>query len=110
MDKVKNVIMKHPNLSAWFVLALGMVLILIYEAQDVGLQISQWFWLILVTILVAGTCIWIINWGMMRPSWKRMPHHRIPLVRISIQKSAFSFQGYVLANPFAEYRILNSEN
>ncbi len=63
MDKVKNVIMKHPNLSAWFVLALGMVLILIYEAQDVGLQISQWFWLILVTILVAGTCIWIINWG-----------------------------------------------
>ena len=63
MDKIKNVIMKHPNLSAWLVLALGMVLILAYEARDVGLQTSQWFWLILVTILVAGACIWIISWG-----------------------------------------------
>lgn len=63
MDKIKNAIMKHPNLSAWFALALGMVLILVYEARDVGLQTSQWFWLIVVTILVAGACIWIISWG-----------------------------------------------
>lgn len=63
MDKIKNAIMKHPNLSAWFVLALGMVLILVYEARDVGLQTSQWFWLVVVTILVAGACIWIISWG-----------------------------------------------
>ncbi len=63
MDKIKNTVMKHPNLSAWFVLALGMVLILVYEARDVGLQTSQWFWLVVVTILVAGGCIWIISWG-----------------------------------------------
>ena len=63
MDKVKNTVLKHPNLSAWFVLALGMVLILVYEARDVGLQTSQWFWLIVVTILVAGACIWIVSWG-----------------------------------------------
>ena len=63
MDKIKNAIMKHPNLSAWFALALGMVLILVYEARDVGLQTSQWFWLIVVTVLVAGACIWIISWG-----------------------------------------------
>ena len=63
MDKIKNTIMKHPNLSAWLVLALGMVLILVYEARDVGLQTSQWFWLVVVTILVAGACIWIISWG-----------------------------------------------
>lgn len=63
MDKIKNAVMKHPNLSAWLVLALGMVLILVYEARDVGLQTSQWFWLIVVTILVAGACIWIISWG-----------------------------------------------
>lgn len=63
MSKIKNAIMKHPNLSAWIVLALGMVLILVYEARDVGLQTSQWFWLIVVTILVAGACIWIISWG-----------------------------------------------
>ena len=63
MDSLKNWITSHPNLSAWFVLALGMVVLLVYEARDVGLQGSQWFWLIVVTILVAGACIWIISWG-----------------------------------------------
>lgn len=63
MESVKNLIKKHPNLTAWFVLALGMVAILIWEARDVGLETSQWFWLILVTVLVAGACIWIISWG-----------------------------------------------
>ncbi len=63
MDTLKTWIMKHPNLSAWFVLALGMVVLLLYEARDVGLQGSQWFWLIVITILVAGACIWIISWG-----------------------------------------------
>lgn len=63
MERVKNWIMAHPNLSAWFVLALGMVLLLLYEARNVGLQGSQWFWLIVITVLVAGACIWIISWG-----------------------------------------------
>lgn len=63
MTKLKQWIVKHPNLSAWFVLALGMVIILVFEARQVGLQASQWFWLIVVTILVAGLCIWIIGWG-----------------------------------------------
>ncbi|MCP4359388.1 MAG: hypothetical protein GY796_15355 [Chloroflexi bacterium] len=63
MDTFKNWIMKHPNLSAWFVLALGMVILLLFEARDVGLQTTQWFWLIVVTVLVAGACIWIISWG-----------------------------------------------
>lgn len=63
MEKIKNMIMDHPNLSAWFVLALGMVLILVFEARSVGLEAMQWFWLILITILVAGACIWIISWG-----------------------------------------------
>lgn len=63
METVKNWIFKHPYLSAWFALALGMVLLLVYEARDVGLQASQWFWLIVITVLVAGACIWIISWG-----------------------------------------------
>jgi len=63
MNKLKVWINNHPNLFGWFVLALGMVLILIYEARDVGLFGMQWFWLIVITILVAGACIWIINWG-----------------------------------------------
>jgi hypothetical protein len=63
MEKIKNIITSHPYLSAWVVLALGMVIILVYEARDVGLEGSQWFWLITITILVAGACIWIISWG-----------------------------------------------
>lgn len=63
MDSLKNWILQHTNLAAWFVLALGMVILLVYEARDVGLEASQWFWLIVVTILVAGGCIWIISWG-----------------------------------------------
>jgi hypothetical protein len=63
MEKIKNLITSHPYLSAWLVLALGMVIILVYEAQDVGLEGSQWFWLITITVLVAGACIWIISWG-----------------------------------------------
>ncbi len=63
MTGLKNWISDHPNLSAWIVLAVGMVAILVYEARDVGLQGLQWFWLIVITTLVAGACIWIISWG-----------------------------------------------
>ena len=55
--------LEDRDLVAWFVLALGMVAILVYEARDVGLQASQWFWLVVITILVAGACIWIVGWG-----------------------------------------------
>jgi protein-S-isoprenylcysteine O-methyltransferase Ste14 len=63
MESMKRWIMSHPNLTAWFVLALGMVILLVIEARDVGLVGSQWFWLIFITILVAGAAIWIISWG-----------------------------------------------
>lgn len=63
MESIKNWISSHPNLSAWIILAIGMVAILTFEARDVGLQLSQWIWLIIITVLVAGACIWIIRWG-----------------------------------------------
>ena len=63
MDSLKQWVSKHPNLTAWIVLALGMVILLLIEARDVGLETSQWFWLILITIRVAGAAIWIISWG-----------------------------------------------
>ena len=63
METLKNWVKKHPNLTAWFVLGLGMVILLLIEARDVGLETSQWFWLIVITILVAGAAIWIISWG-----------------------------------------------
>lgn len=63
METIKRWVSQHPNLTAWFVLALGMVILLLIEARDVGLAGMQWFWLIAITILVAGACIWIISWG-----------------------------------------------
>lgn len=54
---------KHPRLTAWAVLALGMVAILIVSARNVGLEASQWAALIVATILLAGLCVWIIGWG-----------------------------------------------
>ncbi len=55
-------VMRRPRLSAWVVLAAGMVALLVHEARDVGLLPTQWLALIVTTILVAGACIWIISW------------------------------------------------
>ena len=52
----------HPRLSAWIVLALGMIILLAIEARDVGLLPTQWIALMVATVLVAGACIWIITW------------------------------------------------
>ena len=52
----------HPRLSAWIVLAIGMVAILAYEAKDVGLLPGQWAALVVATVAVAGLCVWIIGW------------------------------------------------
>jgi hypothetical protein len=55
-------VMRHPRLAAWFVLSLGMVILLVIEARDVGLLATQWGALIIATILVAGLCVWIVSW------------------------------------------------
>lgn len=52
----------HPRLAAWIVLALGMVILLVIEARDVGLTLANWIALIVATVLVAGACIWIVSW------------------------------------------------
>ncbi len=55
-------VLRHPRISAWVVLATGMVALLVNEARNVGLLPSQWAALIVATVLVAGACIWIISW------------------------------------------------
>jgi hypothetical protein len=55
-------ILMHPRLVAWVVLAVGMSLLLIIEARDVGLLPTQWLALIVACVLVAGACVWIISW------------------------------------------------
>ena len=53
---------RHPRVAMWIVLALGMVLLIGFEARDVGLTIGQWIALIIATVGVAGLSVWIISW------------------------------------------------
>ena len=62
MSSVQAFIKRHPQLTAWFVLAVGMVIILVWSAKDVGLEPGQWVALIVATIGLAGLCVWIIGW------------------------------------------------
>ena len=59
---IKEWVARHPRLTAWATLAVGMVAILIWSAKDVGLETLQWVALIIATILLAGLCVWIIGW------------------------------------------------
>jgi len=60
--RIREYASRHPRLMAWAVLAVGMVVILIWAARDVGLLPGQWAALIVATILLAGLCTWIISW------------------------------------------------
>lgn len=53
---------RHPRLAAWIVLSIGMAAIIIYEARDVGLLLTQWIALLAATTLVAGLCVFIVSW------------------------------------------------
>jgi protein-S-isoprenylcysteine O-methyltransferase Ste14 len=63
MASIKGWAGRHPRLVMWAVLALGMVIILLWAAKDVGLAAGQWAALIVATILLAGLCVWIISWN-----------------------------------------------
>ena len=62
MVAIREFISKHPRLVSWFVLALGMVVMLLWAARDVGLLPGQMVALVVATILLAGLCVWIIGW------------------------------------------------
>ncbi len=53
---------QHPRIAAWVGLAIGMVVILLWSAKDVGLLPTQLLALVVATILLAGLCVWIIGW------------------------------------------------
>ncbi len=59
---VLRLIETWPRITAWIVLSLGCIALLIYEARDVGLSAGNWIALIVATIGVAGLCIWIVSW------------------------------------------------
>jgi hypothetical protein len=62
MSALKQWINVHPKLAAWIVLAIGMVLLVVWSAKDVGLLPGQMLALIAATIGLAGLCVWIIGW------------------------------------------------
>jgi hypothetical protein len=62
MVAIREFVSKHPRLVSWFVLALGMVIMLLWAARDVGLLPGQMAALVAATILLAGLCVWIIGW------------------------------------------------
>ena len=62
MSALKQFFVEHPRLAAWIILAVGMVIILVWSARDVGLLPGQWAALIIATIGLAGLCVWIIGW------------------------------------------------
>ncbi len=63
MTTMRDFAKSHPQIVAWIVLAIGMVIILVWSAKDVGFTAGQWAALVVTTILLAGACVWIIGWG-----------------------------------------------
>lgn len=59
---MKAFVSKHPRITAWIALAIGMVVILLWASRDVGLLPTQLGALVVATILLAGLCVWIIGW------------------------------------------------
>ncbi|HAL62004.1 MAG TPA: hypothetical protein DCP08_06315 [Chloroflexi bacterium] len=57
---LKEFVAGHPRLAAWIALAIGMVIMLVIAARNVGLLPGQWAALIVTTIILAGLCVWII--------------------------------------------------
>lgn len=62
MAALKSFASQHPRMTAWIVLAVGMVAILLWASKDVGLLPTQLLALVVATILLAGLCVWIIGW------------------------------------------------
>jgi hypothetical protein len=62
MDALKKFASAHPQITSWVVLAIGMVIILVWSAWEVGFTPGQWTALVITTILLAGACVWIIGW------------------------------------------------
>ena len=62
MNQLRKLWHEHPGLASWGLLALGMVVIVVIAARDVGFRPGQWVALIVATVLLAGLCIWIIGW------------------------------------------------
>jgi|GEM_PF-474258 len=62
LSNVINLLDVYPRISAWVVLSIGIVGLLVYEARDVGLSTGNWIALVVASIIVSGLCVWIVSW------------------------------------------------
>lgn len=62
MSRLQNLWRDHPNLVSFAILAVGMLVILYFSARHVGFSPGQWLALAIATVVLAGLCVWIINW------------------------------------------------
>ena len=60
--KIVDLILDHPYITGWIVLAIGMVAILLWTSGDAHLLPHQTVFLVLVTVALAGACVWIVSW------------------------------------------------
>ena len=63
MSQLRKLWNEHPNLTSWLLLAVGMVIIVVIAARNVGFKAGQWAVLIVATVALAGLSVWIIGWG-----------------------------------------------
>ena len=62
MSQLRRLWDSHPNLISWLLLAVGMVVVVVFAARNVGFKAGQWAALIIATIALAGLSVWIISW------------------------------------------------
>jgi len=62
MKTLQTLYNNHPNLILWAALAIGMVVVLLVAARNVGFTAPQWAALVAATVALAGLCVWIISW------------------------------------------------
>ena len=62
LDRLRLLAQRRPLLTAWVVLAVAMVAVLLWAARDAGLLPGQLAALAVTTVLLAGACVWIISW------------------------------------------------
>ncbi len=60
--KIPGYVERHPYITAWIILAVGMVIMLLLASQNAGLEPHQLAFLVLATIGLAGACVWILTW------------------------------------------------
>ncbi len=62
MSRIRQWVTGHPTLTAWAVLAVLMVAMLLYAARGVDLLPTQRLALVAATVGLAGACVWILTW------------------------------------------------